>query len=74
VVETQDCRSEEGKIVNAIDGMIAFAWLVYDRDLSTPNVQDALADLFMSPEFKTLKAAADIAIARIEQDNEKSEM
>lgn len=40
-----DCRSEEGITVGLIDGMIAIARVIKERDLESPAIQEALKDL-----------------------------
>lgn len=40
-----DCRSPEGITVSLIDGLIATARILRDRDLSHPAVVEALTDL-----------------------------
>ena len=55
--EVQSCRSEEGKTVGLIDAIIAINRFLCDRDLSTKNVQDALADLLEDEDFRTIREA-----------------
>jgi len=40
-----DCRSEVGITVGLVDGMISMARVLRHRDLSSPEVQEALKDL-----------------------------
>ena len=42
---TTDCRSEVGVTVGLIDGLIAIARVLAQRDLSPAEAQEALADL-----------------------------
>ena len=42
---TTDCRSDVGVTVGLIDGLIAISRVLAHRDLSLPEVQEALADL-----------------------------
>lgn len=55
--EVQSCRSEEGVTVGLVDAIIAIHRVLAPRDLSTKNVQEALADLFEDPDFQTIRDA-----------------
>jgi hypothetical protein len=47
-----DCRSETGKTVGLIDAMITLGQLLVERDLSAPEVQEALKDLRQNESLK----------------------
>lgn len=67
--EVQSCRSDEGVTVGLVDAMISILRVLAPRDLSTTNVQEALADLTEDPDLRTVLAARqapaeDLAVAR----------
>lgn len=49
-----DCRSEVGITVGLIDGMIAIARVLKQRDLSSPEVRQALKDLRSDEDIYSL--------------------
>lgn len=53
----QSCRSEDGITVGLADALIGIVRVLAPRDLSTKNVQEALADLFQDPDFRTIQDA-----------------
>lgn len=55
--DVQDCRSEEGITVSLVDAMISILRVLAPRNLSTTNVQEALADLTQDPDLRTVLAA-----------------
>lgn len=57
VTETQSCRSIEGITVGLVDAIIGIVRVLAPRDLSTANVQEALADLFEDSDFRTVRDA-----------------
>ena len=58
--EIQECRSEEGITVGLVDALIAIIRVLAPRDMSSQNVQDALADLLEDSDFKTVVEARQI--------------
>lgn len=59
--QTQSCRSEEGITVGLVDAIIAINRVLAERDLSTANVQEALADLLEDPDLQTIRDARQAA-------------
>jgi len=59
--EMQSCRSEEGITVGLVDALISIIRVLSIRDMSSNNVQEALADLFEDSDFQTIKDARNIA-------------
>lgn len=57
LTEPQSCRSPEGITVGLVDALIGIVRVLAPRDLSTANVQDALADLFEDSDFRTVREA-----------------
>lgn len=55
--DVQDCRSEDGVTVGLVDAMISILRVLAPRDLSTTNVQEALADLTQDPDLRTVLTA-----------------
>lgn len=55
--EQQNCRSEEGITVGLVDALISILRVLAMRDLSAPNAQEALADLFEDSDFYTVQNA-----------------
>lgn len=55
--EVQSCRSEEGITVGLVDAVIGIVRVLAPRDLSPEHVQEALADLFQDPDFRTVRDA-----------------
>ncbi|MDQ1041509.1 hypothetical protein QFZ75_008011 [Streptomyces sp. V3I8] len=55
--QTTSCRSEDGKTVGGIDAIIAMVRFLVDRDMSSEEVQHALADLFEDSDFAKIQAA-----------------
>lgn len=53
----QSCRPEEGITVGLVDAIIGIVRVLAPRDMSTGNVQEALADLFEDPDFQAVAAA-----------------
>lgn len=49
--EPLDCRSETGITVGIIDGIITFCHLLKERDLSAPEVKEALIDMTWDDGF-----------------------
>lgn len=60
VGEVQSCRSEEGITVGLVDALIAINRVLAPRDMSTKNVQEALADLFEDSDFRKVRDARQI--------------
>lgn len=57
--EPLSCRSEEGITVGLVDALIAVLRVLAPRDLSAPDVQEALADLLQDPDLRTVQDAAE---------------
>jgi hypothetical protein len=64
--EMQSCRSDEGKIVGLVDACIGIHWFLAESDLSLPDVQEALADMFMDPDFLKIQEAGLRAVRMVE--------
>jgi hypothetical protein len=47
-----DCRSETGITVGLIDAVITIVHLLAERDLSSPEVQEALKDLRQDEDLR----------------------
>jgi hypothetical protein len=47
-----DCRSETGVTVGLIDAVITMVRLLTERDLSAPEVQEALKDLRQDEDLR----------------------
>ena len=45
------CRSEEGITIGLIDSFITNLRLFKERDLSSPDIQEALLDVIDDPDF-----------------------
>ena len=54
---TESCRSPEGVTVGLVDAIIGIVRVLAPRDLSAFHVQEALADLFEDPDFRTVRVA-----------------
>jgi len=52
--QPQSCRSEEGITVGLVDAIIAINRILSTRDMSSKDVQDALADLFEDSDFERI--------------------
>jgi hypothetical protein len=48
------CKTPDGITVGLIDGMIAIARVLKQRDLTSPGVQEALTDLAQDDDIKDL--------------------
>lgn len=59
MTETVDCRSPDGITIGLIDGIIATARILRERDLSTPAVFEALQDLADDEDVAWLLGCAD---------------
>ena len=68
MAEMQSCRSDEGKIVGLVDACIGIHRYLAESDLTLPDVQEALADMFMDPDFQKIQAAGKVAVDRIERE------
>jgi hypothetical protein len=64
--EMQSCRSDEGKIVGLVDACIGIHRFLAESDLSLPDVQEALADMFMDPDFLKIQEAGLRAVRMVE--------
>jgi hypothetical protein len=53
-VKIVECKSKEGITVGLIDAVNTLAWLIADRDLEDPEVEEALKDLRSQSRFKIL--------------------
>lgn len=53
-----ECRSQEGITVGLLDSLIAIARIAAHRDLTTPHVVEALHDLVVDEDIKTILNAA----------------
>jgi hypothetical protein len=51
---TTDCRSETGITVGLVDAVITMVRLLAQRDLSAPEVQEALKDLRSDEDLRSL--------------------
>ena len=52
-----DCRNEVGVTVGLVDGVIAICRVLAARDLSAPDVREALKDLRADEDLNTLLTA-----------------
>lgn len=49
-----DCRSEAGVTIGLVDGIIATCRVLVARDLSAPEMREALKDLRADEDLRTL--------------------
>lgn len=59
----QDCRSKEGQTTGLVDSVIFIVRAAMEGDMSHPDVQGALADLYQDPPFQAFLATAEAASA-----------
>lgn len=68
--QVQDCRSDEGQTTGLVDSVIYIVRATMERDVSPPEVQKALVDLYQDPAFQGFLSVAQAANDRyMEQVN-----
>lgn len=56
-ISDSDCRTDEGITIGLIDGVIAICRVLRKRDLSSPNIQEALLDMSGDEDIAFVLAA-----------------